>query len=820
MLKNYLVTAWRNIAKDKFYAILNVIGLALGLTAALYIFLYIRNEITFDKSNLNYKRIYRLESHFVINGKDDLMAKTAIQLAPALKDECPEIEEYARFAQRGSYYLSFGEKEFQEDHIFFADSTVFKVFTYPFIKGDPNTALIKPYSMVLTESMAQRYFDKQDPLGQTLRSADGNLYEVTGIMKDLPANMHLRFDALLSIATARQEFGVDRFNDRSSQSFWSYNVYSYVLLKKDAGIESVLSKFPAFYSKYMKSFGDKIFGNYFLMAKPLASVHHYSSDLAYDQPGGNIKYVSVFLLVALFILLIAGINYMNLATARSAARSKEIGIRKIAGALPQMLRRQFIAESVIIVAISTFISLLFTWLLMPLFNTLTRMNLRPSVLFDPAVTCGILVMALAVALFSGSYPAWYLSSLDPLRVIRSESGTRSGSGSLRKILVVFQFVLSVMMITGTLIIRSQLNYMRTSDAGFDKENLLVLEMRDSTLKKSIESFRGELLKNPDIKMVSFSDGNPGYEPYIRAIRFEDDHSKMTDRTINVMYADYDYARTMGIKIVEGRYYDREMKSDAGKAFVINETAALKFGWIDSVGRSNGVYTPAIGKRFHWGLHTDGTADRDGQIVGIMKDFNYASMRNKIEPLVIILNTENQNLFFVNIRINSLNKAKTIAYIDKTRQLFKDPYPFKYGFLEEHLADYYQVEERIERLSRTFALLTILIASLGLLGLSSFLTGIRTKEIGIRKISGASRSRIVFLFIREFSGWVILANILAAPAVILILTKWLRSFPYQTDIHPWIFIAGLVLTLVVALLTLSMRVFQAASLDPAEAVKYS
>jgi putative ABC transport system permease protein len=820
MLKNYLITAWRNITKDKYYALLNVIGLAMGLAAALFIFLYIMNEITFDKSNLNYRRIYRLESRFVINGKDDLMAKTAIQLAPALKDECPEIEEFARFAQRGSYYLSFGEKEFQEDRIFFADSTVFKVFTYPFIKGDPNTALIKPYSMVLTESMAQRYFGNQDPIGQTLRSADGNLYEVTGIIEDLPANMHLRFDALLSIATARQEFGVDRFNDRSAQSFWSYNVYSYILMKEGAGIEPVLTKFPAFYNKYMKSFGDKIFGNYILMAKPLAMVHHYSSELAYDQPGGNMKYVSVFLLVAIFILIIASINYVNLATARSSVRSKEIGIRKIAGALPRMLRRQFIAESVLLVAISTFISLILTWLLMPFFNNLTRMNLRLSVLFEPVVIAGILIMTLIVAFLSGSYPAWYLSSLDPLSVIRSQSDTRSGSGLVRKILVVFQFVLSVMMITGTLIIRSQLSYIQNSDAGFDKENLLVMEMQDSTLKKSLEPFRQELLKNPDIKMVSFSDGNPGYDPYIRAIRFEVDQGKMMDRAINVMFADYDYARMMGIQIVEGRYYDREMKSDAEKAFVINETAALKFGWIDSAGRANDNYTSVIGKRFHWGLHTDGTADRDGQIVGVMKDFHYASLRNTIEPLVIILNTDNQDLFFANIRINSLNKVKTIEYIDRTRQLFKDPYPFKYTFLDEHLGDYYQVEERIEMLSRAFALLAIIIASLGLLGLSSFLIRIRTKEIGIRKISGASSSRIVFLFVKEFSSWVILANILAAPVVILVLTKWLRTFPYQTGIHPWIFGAGLILTLVVALLTVSMRVFQAASLDPSEAVRHS
>jgi putative ABC transport system permease protein len=688
------------------------------------------------------------------------------------------------------------------------------------IRGNPANALVKPYSIVLTESMAQRYFDSQDPMGRALRSADGNLYEVTGVIENLPVNVHLKFDALLSMATARQDFGADRFNDRGAQSFWSYNVYSYILLKKGAGIGPVLARFPVFYTKYMKSFGDKIFGNYILLASPLARIHHYSSGLAYDQPQGNIRYVYVFIIVAIFILLIAGINYMNLATARSSVRSKETGIRKINGALPQMLRWQFITESMLIVAISVFISLLLTWLLMPLFNNLTQMNLRFAVLFEPVVIGGLLAMALAVALISGSYPAWYLSSLDPLRVIRSQSDPKSGSGMLRKILVVFQFAISVMMITGTLIIRSQLNYIQNSDAGFDKENLLVMEMRDSTLKKSLEPFRQELLKNPDIKMVSFSDGNPGYDPYIRAIRFEGEEGKMTDRTINVMYADEDYSRMMGLKITEGRFYDRDMKSDAEKAFVINETAAQKFGWTDSSGSTNAKYAGVIGKRFHWGLHTDGTADRDGRIIGIMKDFHYASMRNKIEPLVIILNTDDQNLYFANIRISSINKAKTIEYIDRTRQLFKDPYPFKYSFLDEHLRDYYQVEKRTEILSRTFAFLTILIASLGLLGLSSYLIRIRTKEIGIRKISGASAYRIVHMFISEFSAWVVMANILAAPAVIFVLSKWLGSFPYQTRIHPWIFIEGLVVSLAVALLTVSVRVLQAASLDPSEAVRHS
>jgi putative ABC transport system permease protein len=483
-----------------------------------------------------------------------------------------------------------------------------------------------------------------------------------------------------------------------------------------------------------------------------------------------------------------------------------------------MLRRQFMAESILIVTVSTFFSLILTWLLMPLFNNLTQMNLRFSIFSEPVVSGSIVVMAVIVALISGSYPAWHLSSMDPLMVFGSQTDPKRGSGFVRKILVVFQFAISVIMITGTLIIRSQLDYLQNSDAGFDKENLLVMEMQDSSLKKSLEPFRQELLKNPDIRMVSYSDGNPGYEPDIKAIRYEDEQGKMVDRTIHVMFADYDYVRMMGIKIAEGRYYERNMKSDPEKAFVINETAAQKFGWIDSASRANGNFSSVIGRRFHWGLHTDGTADRDGQVTGVVKDFHFASMRNTIEPLVIILNTDDQNMYFANIRIGSVNKTRTIDYIDKTRQQFKDAYPFKYSFLDEHLRDYYQDEKRIEMLSRTFAILAILIASLGLLGFSSFLIRIRTREIGIRKISGAGANRIVLMFAGEFSAWVILANVLAAPVVVFLLTKWLRSFPYQTRIHPWIFIAGLVLSLAVALLTVSVRVFRAASLDPSEAVR--
>jgi putative ABC transport system permease protein len=820
MLKNYFITAWRNITRDKFYTLLNIAGLAIGLTAAVFIALYVIDELTYDKSHVNYKRIYRLESHFVINGKDDLFAATQIPLGPTLKDEYPEIEEYVRIAPAGTLFLKYGEQEFQEDSIYFTDSTIFRVFTHPMIKGDPATALNRPYTLVLTESLARKYFGDDNPIGKTLKSVEGRLYEVTGVIKDLPGNVHLKFRGLLSAATFREQVGTERFNDRSAGSFWNIGIYTYVMLKEGASFDPILEKFPAFYNKYMKSIGDQINGSFTLMAKPLARVHHHSSDLGYDQPGGNIKYIYVFTLVAILILFIACINYMNLATARSAKRSKETGMRKIAGAQRIMLIRQFLIESLVIAIFSTLLALILSRLFLPVFNLIANKSLSFSVIWTPAILCGIALLAILIGLISGSYPAFYLSSFDPVNVIKGQADLKGGNGFLRKVLVVFQFAVSVAMITGTFIIGSQLRFMQHSDLGFNQDNLVVMEMRDSTFKKSLEPFKQELLKNPDIKGVAFSSGNPGYDMSIQVMRIEGDSGSMVDRAINNFYADYDYLDLMGMKIVEGRNYDRNMKSDIEKAFVINETAARKFGWIDSASMANGNYASAIGKRFKNGVDIGGNVVRDGQIIGIVKDFHYASMRNPIEPMVLQLNDQDRFHFFANIRISGKNNRQTIEYIDKVRQQFNDQYPFQYKFLDENLRDFYQGEKRISLLTETFAILTIIIAALGLLGLSSFLTQTRTKEIGIRKIGGASANNIVMMFTREFSVWILLANIIAAPVTMYVLNKWLQSFPYKTEIHLWIFMAGLLLSLFVALLTVSLRVVQAANTNPAEAVRYT
>jgi len=819
MLKHYFIVAWRNISNDKFYTLLNVIGLAIGLTTAIFIFLYIVDELTYDKSHLNYKRIYRLESHFVFSGKDNLFAITQLPMAPTLKDEYPEIEEYARFASTGTLFLKYGGKEFQEDSINFADSTVFRVFTFPFIKGDPKYALNRPYTMVMTESLARKYFGDEDPIGKTIESVDGNLYEVTGVMRDLPGNLHFRFKGLLSASTMREILGAEKYKDRSAASFCLINVYSYIMLKDGADMDGILSKFPDFYQKYMKSFGDQVNASFTLMATPLERIHHHSGNLGYDQPVGDIEYIMVFGLVAILIVIIASINYMNLATARSARRSKETSLRKISGAQRNMLVRQFLVESVVIALFSTITALILGRLLLPVFNTIANKNVDYSVLCTPEIIGGIACLSLVIGLISGSYPALCLSSFNPVNVINGQSELRGGNGLMRKILVVFQFGISAAMITGTLIIGSQLNFMQNSDPGFNKQDLLIMELRDSTIKKSLEAFRQELLKNPDIKGVAFSNGNPGYGIGISAFRSEGDSGSLVDRALNVYSIDYDYIDLLGMKIAVGRNYDRNIKSDVLEGVLVNETLAGNLGWVDSDSKVRGDYSSVIGKRLQYGFNADGTAYRDGRVIGVVKDFHYASMRNLIEPVALFLCEKNEYQYYANIRIDSRNRRKGIEYIDKVRQDFNDPYPFKYRFLDENLRDYYSAEKRIGMLARTFTLLTILIAALGLLGLSSFLTQSRTREIGIRKIAGASPNQIVLMFTREFSLWIIIANILAAPVTIMLLNKWLLSFPYKTEIHPAIFAAGLIISLFVALLTVSLRVFQASSTNPAEAVRY-
>ena len=812
MFKNWLITTFRNLIRDKYYSAINILGLAVGLTVAIFILLYVFDEITYDKDHQLYKRIYRLESDFTINNKNDKFAITQIPLGPTLKDEYPEIEEFARCINIGTQYFRYGDKEFTEDSIFFADSTFFRIFTHRFLYGDPEHALNRPNTMVVTKSFADRYFGSDNPIGQTIRTIDGQTFEISGVVSNLPDNLHLKFNGLMSAATIAERIGVDRFNDRSSGSFWNVNVFTYVLLAEGSNIQSVLDKSQQFYDKYMKEVGDQIQASFNLMATPLNEIHlknPKSPVLGYDLPTGNRSYIYIFSFAALLILIIASINYMNMSTARSLRRSKEVGMRKVTGANRSLLVRQFLGESVLITLFSYLLSVLLVYLLLPVFNDLTGKALHFNFSKTPELIGISLAIAILVGLLSGTYPAFFLSSFNPVVVLKGIAETLGGKGTFRKVLVVLQFTISVFMIIGTMAISRQLRYMRNTDLGFNKDDLIVMVVRDTTLRKSMDSFREELMKNPDITGTALSTSNPGQQMGIQVMRMEGDSGAMNDKAFNNYFIDYDYIPLLGIEMKMGRNYSRDMGTDVTKGFIINETVARDLGWGEN----------ALGKKFQFGINLDGTANRDGVVIGVVKDYHYKSLHNKIDPLVLLLQDNVRFLPILNVRTTGKNTEDVIKYINQKREEFGDLYPFDYKFMTENLDEYYKSEIMIGKIFKYFSILTIFIAALGLLGLSAFMAQQKTREIGIRKVVGSTEMNVVVRFVREFSIWVLIANLIACPVAFFAIKRWLQDFQYRTDITVWIFVFALLLSWAIAVLTTAWQSIRAASANPAESLKY-
>jgi putative ABC transport system permease protein len=809
MLLNFLKTTLRSLVKDRYYSAINILGLAAGLTVTILIILFIYDELTYDKHHQLHDRVYRLESDFTLDNKNHKFAATQLPLGPTLKDEYPEIIESVRCAPVGTLYFVDEDREFQEDSIWFADSTFFLLFTHPFIHGNSDIALSRPNTMVITESFAHKHFGNTNPIGKNLTDIDNNIYEITGVIRNLPGNSHMKFNGLISTETLAERIGFERFNDRSAGSFWNIGIFSYVLLAENSNIQDVLDKFPGFYDKYMKEIGDQIKGGFELMATPLADIHLNPMSLEYDQPKGNRSYVYIFIFAALFILVIASINYMNMATARSTRRSREVGMRKVSGSSRGMLIRQFLGESVFITLISFILSLILVKLLLPAFNDLSGKSLSFGILAMKEVVLSSLLIALIVGVVSGFYPAFYLSRFNPVSVLKGivEGGT--GGGSFRKALVLVQFAISVIMIIGTLIVSGQLKFMKTTDLGFDKDDLMVMTVRDTTLRRSFESFREEIMSHPEILGAAQSSSNPGSNVGITVQRIEGENGALIDKAVNRYGVDYHYTDLMGIEILHGRSYDKSMGTDIEKAFIINEVAANEFGWGED----------ALGKRWQLGIQLDGPPQRDGEIIGVFRDFHYASLHNKIEPIVLVLQDNPLVMPLFNIRTTGNNTEEVIAFIDEKRKEFGDHYPFDYQFLTENLDEYYREEAVIGQIFRYFTILTIFIASLGLLGLSAFMAQRRTREVGIRKVMGSSVNGIVYLFIREFSKWVIISNLIAWPLAWYGMDKWLQNFQYRIDITVWIFALAFGLSLAVALITVSWQSFRAAIINPAVSLRY-
>jgi putative ABC transport system permease protein len=811
MLKNYFISAYRNIMKNRFYSVLNIFGPAIGITCAILILLYVKEELSFDKYNKKYENIYRLESDFNISGKTTVAALVPVPMAPTLKDEYPEIKEFARFAGFGIQDILFQYKDlkFFEDNIYFTDSTVFRIFDYEFILGSPDKALNEPNTIVITESFAKKYFGRENPMGEVLTTSNFGNCRVTGVIRDVPANSHLRFDCLLSMATIVELTGVDRFNSRSAPAYWNISVFGYILLDKNARIEDLLAKFPAFYDKYMSSLGKQINASFRLMATRIDKVH-FGNKLEFDLPVGNINYLLIFSLVGVLMLLIASLNYMNMATARSINRSKEVGLRKVIGASKGVLIRQFMSESMVLVILALIIALIASIFILPTFNTLTSKDLSIGSLFEPFTFLMILLITLFVGIISGSYPALYLSSFSPVDVLKSNVNPRQGKGMLRKILVIFQFAISGALIIGTIIVSGQQRYIRNKDLGMNKENVMIIPIRDTAfINHKLQSFKDELVKLPDIKGVSSAVLVPPLMASKVVFQVEKD-SSMVELATSFSMVDHEFIDVMQMKLLEGRNFDRSNTSDLTKAFIVNEAAVKAFGWGGN----------ALGKRIKFGINpATGAAQRDGVVIGVVKDFHFTSIHNPIEPFIFIVSSNPNTYFYV--RLSDNNTPATIESIKKLQQDMGNTLPFNYFFFADKLDEMYTAENKLNSLFNIFSLMTIFIACLGLLGLTSYVTEQRSKETGIRKIMGAKAEQVVWLLNKDFIILVLISNLVSWPVAYYFMEKWLEGFAYriQFGINPFViataipFIVSLFLTLAIAVITVSSLTIKAAGENP-------
>ena len=811
MLKNYFISAYRNIVKNKFYSVLNIFGPAIGITCAILILLYVKEEITFDKSNKNYRRIYRLESDFNISGKATLAALTPIPMAPTLKEEYPEIKEITRFAGFGLQDILFQYKDqkFFEDEIYFTDSTVFKIFDFEFLLGTPENALNEPNTIVITESFASKYFGKDNPMGETLTTSNFGSCRVTGVIKDVPANSHMRFDCLLSMATIVELTGVDRFNSRSAPAFWNISAFEFILLDENARIEDLLAKFPGFYDKYMSSLGKQINATFRLMATRIDKVH-FGSKLEFDLPVGNFNYIIIFSLVGVFMLLIASLNYMNMATARSTNRSKEVALRKVIGAGRVMLIRQFISESMVLVILAFILALIAAILIIPSFNVLTDKAIRVGTLFEPVTFVLILLITLFVGLVSGSYPAFYLSSFSPVEVLKSNVNPHQGKGLLRKVLVVFQFAISGALIVCTIVVSGQQRYIRNKDLGLNKENVMIIPVRDTAfINHKLQSFKDELLKLPDVKGVTSALLVPPLMASKVVFQIEKD-SSMVELATSFSVVDHEFIDVMQMKLLEGRNFDRSITSDLTKSFIVNEAAVKAFGWGDN----------PLGKRIRFGINPNtGQAQRDGVVIGVVRDFHFTSIHNPIEPFIFVVSSNPNTYFYV--RITSDDIPATIENVRNVQQNLGNTLPFNYFFFADKLNEMYTSENKLNALFNIFSIMTIIIACLGLLGLTSYVTEQRSKETSLRKIMGAEVRQIVWLLNKDFLILVLMSNLISWPVAYYLMDKWIQGFAYRMNFgfSPFVmttvipFLVSLVITMIIATITISALSVKAAFVNP-------
>ncbi len=803
MLRNYIKVAYRNLLNQKFYSLLNILGLSIGIACCLLIAFYVLDELSFDKFYENADRICRVGLMGKIAGQEIQTTNTCPPLATVAIQEFPEVINSTRiFVYDNNQVIRYGEKVWPEEKVYYADSTFFELFDFKLIEGNSATALKEPNTMVLTQPVAQKYFGDDIALGKTLVVGnDKKTYTVTGVMEPLPSNSHFDFTILFSMATM----------EYSRNDGWLNNSFmTYLLLHPDASPQELESKLGSLVEKYVGSeiqqyLGmsletfQKQGGKYGYFLQPMPSIHLYSHISDEMEPSGDIAYVYIFSAIALFIILIACINFMNLSTARSSNRAKEVGIRKTLGTQRKSLIIQFMAESVMVSFISTLLALILAALLLPGFNNISGKSLSLWYFTVPGVLAGLLGLMLVVGLLAGSYPAFYLSSFKPVEVLKGKLIAGMKSKGIRNGLVVFQFFISISLIICTSVVYNQLLFARNKNLGFNKENVLVISNLYRLPEGKQQAFREELINQSQVINASISNNVP---PGVNNTSIFRNKTTDEDHIVSTYNVDYNHLPTMQLSLVLGRNFSKEYLTDTA-AILINEAAVKEFGYENPL---NEIILSPFGKNDDLIPY---------KVIGVMKDFNYESLRNKVRPLALKLTENGSNL---SVRIATGDARAIINMVEEKWKSYAPDEPFEYSFLDEDYDALFRTEQRLGKVFSIFTGFAILVACLGLLGLATFTAEQRTKEIGIRKVLGASVTHVVVLLSKEFTKLVVIAFLLAMPVAYFSMYQWLQEFAFRTEIKPGIFILAGIAALLIAWVTVSFQAIKAASVNPVKSLK--
>ncbi|RAK02791.1 putative ABC transport system permease protein [Larkinella arboricola] len=800
MLRNYFKIAFRNLRRNPVFTGINVVGLAVGLASCLLLYIYISHELSYDNFHPNADRIVRVVMEYSMEGQVNRVQQTGTKVAPEFSRRFPEVELGVRLENRPAV-VSYADRKFLEKRVVYADSTLFAIFSFPLKVGNPKTALAGPNKTVLSESTARKYFGNQNPVGKTVRINTGwgdQDYTVTGIVGDSPANSQIKYDVLASFST---------LSASKIEQWFSANYATYLLLRKPESIASLQVKIPGF-MKTQFGPGQMSAGNYLTyLLEPLRSVHLYSDTEGSFEPNGDRLYIYIFGSVAVLILIIACVNYINLATSRAVERAQEVGVRKVMGALRRQLFGQFMGESVLVTFTALALSLLMVYLTLPLFNELSDRQFSFEMLMQPGHLLGLLGIGLLVSLVAGGYPALVLARFEPVRALTGHLKV-AGAGQFRRALIVFQFAVTAFLIVCTLLVRNQLAFIQDKKLGYDKEHVLVLPA-DGQVNEKIRALKSEFKQHADVQQVARAYESPTFIEGGYSMR-RSDKAENQYKSVTALPVDEDFAKTMNLRIVAGRDLtagDLERATVPGSDslrhfhFILNESAVKELGWKSP--------REAIGQKMDMGN------GRPGVVGAVVEDFHFASMKQKITPLVLFPE-DGGNVVLV--KLSGSRLPHTLQFLEQKWKTIVPSLPFAYEFLDEEFNRLYSLETRTGQIFSVFAFLSILLACLGLFGLSAYTTAQRTKEIGVRKVLGASVSNIVLLLSKDFLKLVLIAIVLASPVAWWAMNRWLEGFAYRIDVAWWVFLVAALLAVGIAFLTVSFQSVKAALMNPVKSLK--